>query len=162
MELLKVIVIIAITMALSITVTMKSMVEVEEKPPYPQTDTSFIYHKVELPIKENKLLLPSKRLSRFLAKKDDPNEADHCNKEDNQVCYVNHVSGKNSTCCNNKCMDLTIDKHNCGSCKKKCKYTETCCGGQCVDVSYDKRHCGKCNNRCKRGEFCVYGLCNYA
>ncbi|KAM4092368.1 hypothetical protein ACB094_06G034200 [Castanea mollissima] len=159
MELVKVIIIIAITMALSITVTIKSIGEVEGKPPFPHTEsTSYIYHKEELPFKEKKLQLPSKRLSRFLAEKN-PNAADHCHK-DKEICFT--VGGKNSTCCNNKCIDLSIDKNNCGACKKKCKYTETCCRGECVDVTYDKRHCGKCNNRCKKGEFCVYALCNYA
>ncbi|KAG2678122.1 hypothetical protein I3843_12G130800 [Carya illinoinensis] len=155
----KVIVIIAITMALSIALAMKSIGEVEEKMPFPHTETSYDYPK-ELPIKEKKVLqLPSKRvISRFLAERN-RNAADHCNK-DEEICYVKE--GTNYTCCNNKCVDLSTDKDNCGACKKKCKYTHECCRGECVDVAYDKRHCGSCNRPCKTGEYCFYGLCNYA
>jgi len=158
MELMKVILIIAITMALTITLSMRSISKVEEKPPFPRTDTSYTYPK-ELFIKEKKILFPSKRLSRFLAVENE-DAGEHCNKEDNEIFDVK--AGKNSTCCNNKCMDLSTDKNNCGSCKKKCEYTESCCRGKCVDLAYDKRHCGRCNHRCGHGEYCVYALCNYA
>nr|GMD86504.1 stigma-specific Stig1 family protein [Ipomoea batatas] len=67
---------------------------------------------------------PSRRVSRFLAEEKNPRAADHC-KNDDEICYV--VEGKNSTCCNNKCMDLGYDRHNCGACKNKCKFTTTCC-----------------------------------
>ncbi|KAI7751051.1 hypothetical protein M8C21_013638 [Ambrosia artemisiifolia] len=98
--------------------------------------------------------------SRFLAdKQPNPRAADHCNKDD-EICYV--LEGKNSTCCNNKCMDLSEDKHNCGACKKKCKFTNSCCDGECVNLAYDKRHCGSCGNKCMPGGYCIYGLCNYA
>ncbi|XP_059440902.1 stigma-specific STIG1-like protein 1 [Corylus avellana] len=160
MELMKVIFIIAITMALTITLSLKSIGEVEEKPPFPHTDTSYTYPK-EIFIKEKKILFPSKRLSRFLAEDSEDDAAHNCNKEDNEICYVNKA-GRNSTCCNKKCTNTHTDKHNCGACKKKCKYTESCCRGQCVDLAYDKRHCGRCNHRCGRGEYCVYALCNYA
>ncbi|CAI9272332.1 unnamed protein product [Lactuca saligna] len=100
-----------------------------------------------------------KRLSRFLAETKNPRAADHCNKDD-EICYI--LEGKNSTCCNNKCMDLSEDKHNCGACKNKCKFTSSCCGGQCVNLTYDKRHCGSCGNKCMPGGYCIYGLCNYA
>ncbi|KAG7028415.1 Stigma-specific STIG1-like protein 3, partial [Cucurbita argyrosperma subsp. argyrosperma] len=94
-------------------------------------------------------LLPSRPLSRFLAEKEkNPRSASHCNKN-KKMCET--MYGKGWQCCNNKCVDLRNDKHNCGGCKKKCKYTAECCGGQCVDVAYDKRHCGSCNNRCQRG-----------
>ncbi|KAK9074222.1 hypothetical protein SSX86_006819 [Deinandra increscens subsp. villosa] len=100
------------------------------------------------------------RPSRFLAENQpNPRAADHCNKDD-EICYV--LEGRNSTCCNNKCMDLSEDKHNCGSCKKKCKFTNSCCNGECVNFAYDKRHCGSCGNKCMPGGYCIYGLCNYA
>ncbi|KAF5773896.1 putative stigma-specific protein Stig1 [Helianthus annuus] len=99
-------------------------------------------------------------ISRFLAdQQPNPRAADHCNKDD-EICYV--LEGKNSTCCNNKCMDLSEDKHNCGACKKKCKFTNSCCDGGCVNLAYDKRHCGSCGNKCMPGGYCIYGLCNYA
>ncbi|MFS7929067.1 putative stigma-specific protein Stig1 [Helianthus anomalus] len=99
-------------------------------------------------------------ISRFLSdQQPNPRAADHCNKDD-EICYV--LEGKNSTCCNNKCMDLSEDKHNCGACKKKCKFTNSCCDGECVNLAYDKRHCGSCGNKCMPGGYCIYGLCNYA
>lgn len=154
----KAVLIIAMTMALSITLTMKSMVqEEEEKPPILMASKG-----LHATSKENKevLVLPSKRLSRFLKEGKNPRAADHCHK-DHEICYLID-GGKNATCCNNKCIDLSTDKHNCGACKKKCKYTETCCRGECVNVVYDKRHCGECNHRCGHGEYCVYSMCNYA
>lgn len=103
---------------------------------------------------------PARRASRFLAEQKNPRAADHC-KKDNEICYL--LEGKNSTCCNNKCMDLGYDRHNCGACRNKCKFTETCCRGECVNLSFDKRHCGKCNNRCMLPEgYCMYGVCDYA
>ncbi|XP_024968613.1 stigma-specific STIG1-like protein 2 [Cynara cardunculus var. scolymus] len=100
-----------------------------------------------------------KRVSRFLAETKNPRAADHCKKDD-ETCYI--LQGKNSTCCNNKCMDLSQDKHNCGACKNKCKFTSSCCRGECVNLAYDKRHCGLCGNKCMPGGYCIYGLCNYA
>ncbi|KAK1360840.1 stigma-specific STIG1-like protein 2 [Heracleum sosnowskyi] len=117
---------------------------------------------IDVPSKESNddevLVMPFKRVNRFLAEEKNPRAADHCHK-DNEVCSL---QGTNSTCCNNKCMDLSTDKKNCGACKNKCKYTETCCRGECVDVTYDKRHCGECNNACSPGGYCIYGLCDYA
>ncbi|KAK7287568.1 hypothetical protein RIF29_00849 [Crotalaria pallida] len=157
MEYLKVIFIIAITMALSIAfITMRSINQEEAKPVLVENDYSSSSHE-ERSVHKNKILLPSKRVGRFLAQ--NPNAADHCNK-DYEICYL--TGAKNSTCCNNKCIDLGYDKHNCGACKKKCKYTEVCCRGQCVDTYYDKRHCGECNHRCEHGQYCVYGMCGYA
>nr|GEU60756.1 stigma-specific STIG1-like protein 3 [Tanacetum cinerariifolium] len=100
-----------------------------------------------------------KRVNRFLAETKNSRPADHCNKG-NEICYV--LEGKNSTCCNNKCMDLSEDKHNCGACKNRCKFTSSCCGGECVNLAYDKRNCGSCGNKCMTGGYCIYGLCNYA
>nr|XP_043618713.1 stigma-specific STIG1-like protein 2 [Erigeron canadensis] len=100
------------------------------------------------------------RVSRFLAENKNPRAADHC-KKDNEICYTLE-GGRNSTCCNNKCMDLSEDKHNCGACKNKCKFTSSCCRGECVNLAYDKRHCGSCGNKCMPGGYCIYGLCNYA
>ncbi|KAJ7960810.1 Stigma-specific Stig1 family protein [Quillaja saponaria] len=163
MELIKIIFMIAITMALSITITMKSISqEVVEDPVLVQ----YAIPKEKSKNNNNNIsLLPSNRVTRFLAEENinskprNPNAADHCHK-DNEIC--NLLEGKNSTCCNNKCMDLSTDNHNCGACKRKCKFTQQCCRGECVQWSYDKRHCGACNHRCNPNEYCVYGLCNYA
>lgn len=140
-------------MAITVTLTMKGIGDAEEKPLFQHT------HDISGHFAEgHKLVLPSKRGSRFLAELKNPRAADHCNK-DNEVCFA---QGRNSTCCNNKCMDLSTDNKNCGACKKKCKFTESCCRGECVNLAFDKRHCGRCNNRCEQGEFCVYGMCDYA
>ncbi|KAJ6775923.1 hypothetical protein OIU74_000167 [Salix koriyanagi] len=160
MQLVKIIFIVAITMAVSTTLTVKRIGEVEEKPSYDDQsiDTSTTLSQGLEMDDGKKKLMPSKRLSRFLAEGKNPRAADHCLKN-NERCNI--LEGKNYKCCNNKCMDLSTDKDNCGACKKKCKYTENCCRGECVLISLDKRHCGKCNNRCLQGEFCVYGMCNY-
>lgn len=142
--------IIAMTMALTITITMRATTQVEQKP-----------LSVPEKIPESEIRLPSKRVSRFLASSNANPRATaiKCHK-DNELCDA--LMGSKYKCCQNKCMDLSEDKHNCGSCKKHCKYTNECCRGQCVDTSYDKRHCGQCNNPCPSGSYCVYGQCNYA
>ncbi|KAK9268906.1 hypothetical protein L1049_000671 [Liquidambar formosana] len=164
MEVMKMIFTIAIFMALTITlITMKNIEEAEEKPPFKLIDTSDTWSK-EVPL-HDKNLMPSKRVSRFLAGNENPrgrnpNASDHCNK-DNEICHPEQ--GRNSTiCCNNKCIDVKYDKNNCGACKKKkCEYTDDCCGGECVNLAYDKRHCGSCHNKCQIGEYCIYGMCDY-
>ncbi|KAJ4830659.1 hypothetical protein Tsubulata_017472 [Turnera subulata] len=158
MALIKVIFILAITMALSIALTMNTFGKAEEKPPIKQrNDVSSKGFEVEA--EKNNPVLPPKRMSRFLFEDKNPRAADHCHK-DYERCY--YEVGKNSTCCNNKCVFLQEDDHNCGACKNKCKFTQTCCRGQCVYLSYDKRHCGQCNHRCEKGQYCVSGLCDYA
>ncbi|WCJ32963.1 Stigma-specific Stig1 family protein [Euphorbia peplus] len=154
MELIKVVLIIAITLGLSITLTMRGIANLEDQNPGFNTNDS------KPPKEEHQVLeMPSKRLSRFLADVPNPRAADHCNK-DSVLCYV--LLGKNYTCCNNKCIDLQTDNKNCGACKNKCKFTQACCSGKCVYLNHDKRHCKTCGNRCKDGEFCIYGMCNYS
>ncbi|CAI0379445.1 unnamed protein product [Linum tenue] len=124
---------------------------------------------------------PSQRLSRFLKEEapvdgtpgyggnsgnggggigqtKNPRAADHCNKEPG-LCQ--ELYGKDFECCNNKCINVAVDKQNCGACKNKCAFKDECCGGQCVYLSLDKRHCGKCNAPCASPQLCVYGMCNY-
>lgn len=135
-------------MALSITLTLKSFEKATTTTPVVEAVT-------------RTKMLPSRSLSRFLAEdyEKNPRAASHCNKN-KKMCETKY--GKGWECCNNKCVNLMNDKHNCGECKKKCKYTGECCRGQCVEVAYDKRHCGRCDNPCQRGKFCVYGMCEYA
>ncbi|KAK2970936.1 hypothetical protein RJ640_004728 [Escallonia rubra] len=151
MKMVNIVFMVAITIALTITLTMKNLGSVQDNPP--SNDKS------DTLSKEPKILMPSKRVSRFLADQRNPRAADHCHK-DNDICYV--LEGVNSTCCNNKCMDLREDAKNCGACKKKCQFTEQCCRGECVNLAYDKRHCGVCNHRCMPGGYCIYGICDYA
>ncbi|XP_057497494.1 stigma-specific STIG1-like protein 1 [Actinidia eriantha] len=82
-----------------------------------------------------------------------------CNKYP-RVCHLKGSSGQD--CCKKKCVNVKIDKLNCGMCGYKCKYPEVCCGGKCVNALLDKRHCGDCHKKCKKGERCVFGMCNYA
>ncbi|KAB2044376.1 hypothetical protein E1A91_D01G090600v1 [Gossypium mustelinum] len=154
MEAAKIFVTIALTYAVTIALAMKTIGAVAE-------DNSLIplttFRDAGPPV------LPMgspKRVSRFLQQGyRNPRAADHCHK-DEEVCYV--LEGATSTCCNNKCVFLATDNHNCGACKRKCKFTQVCCRGECVEIAFDKRHCGACNHRCNRGEYCVYGMCNYA
>ncbi|KAJ9153809.1 hypothetical protein P3X46_027211 [Hevea brasiliensis] len=158
MELTKIIFFIAITMAITITLNVRSIGEFEEKPLLPRSIDEASTTLSKGP-EELKLIMPSKRLSRFLSEEKNPRAADHCHK-DNEICNV--LGDKNQTCCNNKCIDLSTDDNNCGACKNKCHFSTSCCRGQCVYLSYDKRHCGRCNHRCEKGEYCLYGMCQYA
>uniref|UniRef100_A0A3Q7GN53 Stigma-specific Stig1 family protein n=2 Tax=Solanum lycopersicum TaxID=4081 RepID=A0A3Q7GN53_SOLLC len=154
MKVMKILISLAVTMALAITIittittTTTPEITGSKKAPIPT-----------LPPLKKKLVA-----SRFLAeqvKPKNPRAADHCHK-DNEICTALEIGGKNTTCCNNKCINLSYDDHNCGACKKKCPFTETCCRGECVNLSFDKRHCGYCNNRCMTGGYCFYGICDYA
>ncbi|XAR67434.1 hypothetical protein NMG60_11002198 [Bertholletia excelsa] len=155
---------IAITMAISVTLIHKhqegrpplNIVQIPETPP-PVT---------VLPLHAEKPL-PSRRVSRFLAqhekhKKKNARAARQCHK-DHKICHLHDdVEGHNSTCCSNKCVNLATDWDHCGSCKRRCEFTEACCRGECVELAYDKRHCGRCNHRCSEGLYCIYGMCDYA
>ncbi|KAH0749835.1 hypothetical protein KY290_029067 [Solanum tuberosum] len=156
MKFIKLIVILAITMALTI-----SLLTMQHKSNNPE-NSGFQEDEKLSDVEEPQVITKRVKISRFLAQQEikNPRATDHCHK-DNEICHVLE-GGRNSTCCNNKCMDLGYDDHNCGACKKKCPFTETCCRGQCVNLSYDKRHCGYCNNRCMTGGYCFYGICDYA
>ncbi|PON62712.1 Stigma-specific protein [Parasponia andersonii] len=170
MEVVKIIFLIAIAMALSITITTKIAIsgpkeEEEEKPPFSQVGTTVSTPSIQKGQEHDdhdnmSVLLPSKRVSRFLAKKDEkkPRAGDHCHKNKKKC----KAGGANLTCCHNKCMDLLYDNHNCGACKRKCKYTQACCKGKCVDLAFEKGHCGQCDIRCKHEQYCIYGMCDYA
>lgn len=163
MNAIKIIFLMAIAMALSVAlIALTNPTDKEEKPLSSHgIGSSSLKGEVGHESDDEGQVLPSKRVSRFLAASNErnPRAADHCHK-DNEVCKTGF--GNSTTCCNNKCMDLLYDDHNCGACKKKCKYTQSCCRGQCVDLAFDKRHCGACNYRCEYGQYCVYGLCDYA
>ncbi|EXB63291.1 hypothetical protein L484_000953 [Morus notabilis] len=77
-----------------------------------------------------------------------------------RICRAKGSPGP--SCCKKKCVNLLRDRHNCGKCGKKCKYSQICCNGKCVNPSFNKRHCGGCNNRCSSGGLCAFGLCSYS
>jgi hypothetical protein len=65
------------------------------------------------------------------------------------------------TPCNSKCVDLTKDSANCGSCGSACAVGATCkvsqcicpagqndCNGKCVDLQSDVSNCQSCGNDC--------------
>ena len=82
-----------------------------------------------------------------------------CNKYP-RLCRATWSPGPD--CCKKKCVDVMIDRLNCGMCGKKCKYSEICCKGECVNPRSNRKHCGSCNNKCKKWSWCVYGMCSYA
>ncbi|MFS8015518.1 putative stigma-specific protein Stig1 [Helianthus anomalus] len=82
-----------------------------------------------------------------------------CNKNP-RLCRAKGSPGPD--CCKKKCVNVKIDKQNCGLCGKKCKNQEICCKGKCVNLMTDKRNCGSCNIKCKKGNSCKLGMCSYA
>ncbi|PIA28850.1 hypothetical protein AQUCO_06600048v1 [Aquilegia coerulea] len=150
---------IAVAMAFAIALTVVTTTKRgEEGLLVKYDDTMEVSSKDMMPLPEQKIFLPAKRVSRFLAQ-ENPRPKYHCNK-DYDVCY--EAGSPGNTCCNNKCVDIKNDSKYCGDCKIKCKYTESCCNGKCVNLAYDKRHCGVCSKKCMQGGYCVYGLCNYS
>ncbi|KAK4404631.1 hypothetical protein Sango_0831700 [Sesamum angolense] len=104
----------------------------------------------------------TKGSGRFLKGITNPRATSHLCDRDRSVCNYFMEGGRNTTCCNNKCVETTYDGDNCGACGQKCALGEACCGGECVNLGYDKRHCGFCDNKCKIDGSCVYGICDYA
>ncbi|XP_059284005.1 stigma-specific STIG1-like protein 1 [Lycium ferocissimum] len=147
MKSMKVLLILAIIMALSITLT-----------------TSFSFNE---PHYNNPTFFP--RIGNFQPQI--PSYDDHklkfkeifthmtCNKNP-MICWAKSSPGP--FCCKKKCVNVFMDKQNCGFCGNKCKYNENCCKGQCVNTLFNKRHCGGCNNKCQKGSSCAYGMCSYA
>ncbi len=73
------------------------------------------------------------------------------------------------TSCGGECVDLAVDRANCGACGRSCGRLEVCeaerctcedtCDGRCVDVFSDPDHCGACGNACGAGTQCLGGVC---
>ncbi|KAI4295936.1 hypothetical protein L6164_035929 [Bauhinia variegata] len=95
--------------------------------------------------------------SRFLAQKKARSSL-KCEKYP-KLCQVKGSAGPD--CCNNKCVNLSTDRFNCGKCGKKCGYSKICCVGKCVNPMNNEKHCGKCGNKCNKASSCVYGMCSY-
>ncbi|CAN4086868.1 unnamed protein product [Withania somnifera] len=76
------------------------------------------------------------------------------------ICKLCKRLSERRTCCfNYTCVDLVIDRFNCGNCGLICKHGTRCCGGICVDIKKDHGNCGKCYNVCSPGQNCSFGLC---
>ncbi|RWR96118.1 stigma-specific STIG1-like protein 1 [Cinnamomum micranthum f. kanehirae] len=97
-------------------------------------------------------------MGRFLAQ-GKPKASVTCDKYP-RICRAKGSGGPD--CCNKQCVDVQMDRLNCGVCGNKCKYAETCCEGHCVNLSYNDKHCGKCSHSCSKKGSCAYGLCSYA
>ena len=74
--------------------------------------------------------------------------------------------------CWSRCVDLSNDNENCGTCDNECglfsgcqEGTCTCeagyaeCGGLCVNLNFDAANCGSCGSECQPGEVCLNGKC---
>ncbi|MBI4702894.1 MAG: hypothetical protein HY744_17390 [Deltaproteobacteria bacterium] len=75
-------------------------------------------------------------------------------------------------CPGGKCVDLSKNGFNCGSCDHVCPGDTSCaagacvcppglslCGAKCVDLGSDPKHCGGCNHWCTGGKVCQQGSC---
>jgi hypothetical protein len=89
----------------------------------------------------------------------------------------------NCTVCSDLCVDVRVDRENCGACGNQCAAGQACsagqcapscadgqtsCEGRCVDTASDPAHCGACGakcaapgaaNACVAGK-CAFGSCN--
>jgi hypothetical protein len=96
------------------------------------------------------------------------------------TCGVTCLGG--STLCGSKCVELSNDPANCGSCGNACPVAQVCsagacgvtclggttlCGGKCVDTTNNPANCGSCGNACSlphaaalcANAACVIGQC---
>lgn len=76
--------------------------------------------------------------------------------------------------CGEVCVNLKIDRSNCGVCDTKCEDGQVCsdgkcsvscqkgltkCEGTCTNTKTDSKNCGECGTACKAGEVCTEGKC---
>lgn len=66
-----------------------------------------------------------------------------------------------SMCCRNRCVNVTSDRNNCGSCGIRCPFNWQCCRGVCIDTNLSILNCGRCGHRCPFGVLCFFGMCGY-
>jgi hypothetical protein len=85
----------------------------------------------------------------------------------------------NCTVCADSCVDVRVDRDNCGTCGNKCAAGQMCSGGQCapacaegqtgcdgrcVDTTSDPANCGACGTKCASAgvaNACVSGQCTF-
>ncbi len=78
------------------------------------------------------------------------------------------------TRCEGRCVDMAIDRSNCGACGRTCATGQVCvasacrtscpagqtvCGGRCVSINSDSFNCGACAAECPTGQVCSEGAC---
>ncbi|KAJ1428715.1 Stigma-specific protein Stig1 [Sesbania bispinosa] len=98
--------------------------------------------------------------NRFLSQKNNHRSAALTCDKYPKICHIKGSVGPD--CCNNKCVNFTTDRFNCGRCGKKCSFGKICCEGKCVNPRTNEKHCGRCGNKCDNRGSCVYGMCSYA
>lgn len=74
--------------------------------------------------------------------------------------------------CGGNCVDMQLDRDNCGACGTKCAASEVCsqgacglscgggttkCGANCTDTKVDEKNCGACGTTCGAGQICSGG-----
>ncbi|HZO15739.1 MAG TPA: MXAN_6577-like cysteine-rich protein [Polyangiaceae bacterium] len=77
--------------------------------------------------------------------------------------------------CAGRCVELDVDRDNCGACANVCPTASIChqgqcqqpcgagldaCGGACVSLSTDPLHCGGCDQPCPPEQACIDGACS--
>ena len=76
--------------------------------------------------------------------------------------------------CTGRCVDLSVDRANCGSCGRTCATGQVCvagncrtscptgqtaCAGLCASTNSDSLNCGACGVTCATGQVCSMGVC---
>jgi len=83
------------------------------------------------------------------------------------------VCGEGLVWCNGGCVNILLDRNNCGECGKRCDALAICnngrcecqfglveCNGNCVDTKTDKQNCGECGHACNENQVCNgEGIC---
>ncbi|MBI4705913.1 MAG: hypothetical protein HY744_32880 [Deltaproteobacteria bacterium] len=80
------------------------------------------------------------------------------------------------TDCGGMCVQLALDRNNCGACGVRCAEGEECasgrcelecgggtskCGEGCVDTKTDPANCGSCGKACAKDDVCSTGKCSF-
>jgi len=101
-----------------------------------------------------------------------------CNCPSGQVnCGNSGTCCAESSCCNNKCTELSFDRNNCGKCGEVCPTHASCyqgkcycptglpdiCNGVCVNLTSSSSNCGTCGYSCPgptTGPSTGYAICS--
>ncbi|XP_027089545.2 uncharacterized protein [Coffea arabica] len=157
MKCAKILVLLAMVMAMALAITISAAEASRDESFLGNKEGSEVADSSEISSPEDEAPISLRGTNRFLPQKYRAKMT--CNNYP-RVCHIRGSPGPD--CCKKKCVNVLIDRLNCGMCGKKCKYPEICCKGRCVNPLSDRRHCGSCSNKCNKGSFCVYGMCSYA
>ncbi|KAL6332228.1 hypothetical protein AAG906_001943 [Vitis piasezkii] len=146
-----------LTVVLALAAINSATSDEEEEPFFEDPDTSSSVKAENTEPAESKKPVSLRGASRFLEQR----ARLTCDKYP-KACESKGSSTRDNLCCNKKCVNVKVDKLNCGACGKRCKFSEICCNGRCVNPSANKNHCGGCGNSCQEGDFCAFGMCSYS